>query len=704
MANFFEDLETSDPQSQPQQDSAQPIAQAPDTTTNGNFFSQFDEPAEKPSSKKNDDQEEPGISGVLRRWGNSPTAVDYSDLPKSGQGLSLSQKLGAGATALGRGLIGIGEDAGKSMARGVVGLNDRASGVEPAESSDVPYNERQTLSPDEMGILTAVSPASAAIGTKSIAGKGATAVDSAAAKAAPTIRDALTETAENEVNPKPLPTAQSRGLDITQKALQADGYTPEMVEQAADKLDAGLKTGKPLTALDVLTKDKGGVLTQGRNLVNMTKAAATLPGEAANLSGEVAMRGATAADRIGADFDNSIANNDFYGAKDLVAEGKKAAAPFYQKFYTANPSMQSPLIDNLLNRPAGRQALANVREDMQNEAARMGLPNPELTEQAADAGINAPGGVASGLKAETLDRVKQQLDQMAASAKRAMDMGTDKNARRDYYGLSNMASDLRGEMDRLDVTAKAGPNSFKPEGGMYAQGRKVSAQQFQIDDALDAGRQSFARNTDPEEIQRWFNDPETSEPVKAAFLTGQRRALQDVIDRKAVGKNPITNFTAPVITKKLEATLGPDGYAPLQEALGHETQMAKVNGVHTGGSDTMIKNNYGEQFNQQPMSIATGIKAAMQPKQTALNAVDAYFGRRADAANQAVAGEVMRHMTTSDPEVLRGIAQAMRQKQKPLKVTIRPSSVQPINKAKGGAVFPRPKSYPAIEKMRKRHA
>lgn len=673
----YEDLAgISQSQSPPQQDSAQPVA----PSGNGSFsYEELTNPSPEATSNSNKKQEEPGISGVLRRWGNSPTTVDLSDLPQSGQDLSLAGKLGTGAIAVGRGLYGAGTDAAKSVARGVVGLNDKASGVMPAESSDNPLNERETLTPDEMGVLAGVSPAMKV---------GLPAAGKAASNIISRVGDAAVDTAQGEgLNPVAT-TAPSRATDIVAKAVKADAFTPEMIEQAADALDTGLKTGKPITALDVLTKEKGGVLTQGRNLVNMTKAAATFPGDAAGFSGDVAARGASAADRIGADFDSTVSSNPFYNAKDQAATQKQLASPYYESFYTSTPSLQSPTIDRVLNTPLGQRALAAVREDAQNERIKMGTPDPDLSEQAADAGVVSPGGVAAGLKPEMLDRIKKKLDETARDNKRALDAGnTNYSTRADYYGASTLSETLRNEMDRLDPTPT----------GAYAQGRRFSAQGFQMDDAAEQGR-AFMQQ-DPEDIQKWFNDPHTSEPMKAAYLSGQRRALQDIVDRKQIGANPISSFNTPAVQKRLRASLGDTAYEPLDNALALETRMAKVNGVHTGGSDTMIKNNFGEQLNQQPIGVGSGIKAALNYKQTAVDLVDKFLGDKATAGNQKIAGEVMRYMTSNDPQKLRDLAQYMRTKN-----PAGNARGGAIHMAKGGAVLPRPKSYPAIEAMRKRNA
>jgi Inorganic Pyrophosphatase len=448
---------------------------------------------------------------------------------------------------------------------------------------------------------------------------------------------------------------QSKAQNILKQALKSEGIAPEDV---ADSLEAGLQTGKPLTALDVATKEKGGVLTQGRNLIGLTKAAATFPGEASSLSGDVSARGISAADRIGQDFDNAVSDNPFYGVKDQVVAQKQLASPYYKQFYDANQSMQSPLIDRILARPAGKAALQNVAEDMQNAAARMANPDPELMEQAKDAGLYLENGVGTGLKGQTLDYVKQDIDAQAQAAKRAYLAGN--GSKREWNTLSQMAADLRNEMDRLDVTAQAGPNSLKPEGGAYARARSLSAQGFQVDDALEQGR-NFMKQ-DPEEIKAFFNDPNTSHPEKAAYLAGQRRALQDMADNKNLGANPISSFTKPAIAKRLQASLG-DSYGDLAKNLQLEGTMARINQVHTGGSDTMLKSNYGDMINSQPSNIVGRIAHAISSPGTAaanegINLLSGALKKSAQKMDAETAAEIMRYMTANDADMWRGLSSA----------------------------------------------
>lgn len=132
---------------EPQQSNSQPVANGPNTLPNQ-------------PNQMGDNQD---IVSSLNNWSHSPTNVDLSDLPQSGQGLSLAQKFGAGATALGRGAIGVGEDMlVKPAVGGLTDLMMRMKAGPQAAGSDTAPNPN-ILSGDEMGALTMLSPKSIAL-------------------------------------------------------------------------------------------------------------------------------------------------------------------------------------------------------------------------------------------------------------------------------------------------------------------------------------------------------------------------------------------------------------------------------------------------------------------------------------------------------------------------------------------------------------
>lgn len=504
---------------------------------------------------------------------------------------------------------------------------------------------------------------------------------------------------------------QKGAWDIVKKYADSEGKDPKAIAEQ-------LRKDPDATPLDVLTadEDKTG---SGRSFYRLANAAATYPGDARKIAGDVSARGMQAGDRIGEAFDQHMSDNPFYTTLDDAEARGDLAAPHYKEFYSQNQNMQSPLIDNLLSRPAGQEALSRVATKLQNRTRRLAVPDPELNAQARDAGMFVPGGVSSGLKGETLDLVKRELDKMANNAKNGAAMG-QKGADYDFDTYSGMSQDMRDEMDRLDVTAKAGPNSFKPEGGAYAQARAKSAVEFQMKDALTQGRNFTSNNTDPEEIAAFMNDENTSEPQKAAFLSGMRRKLQNMADKRDADKNPITMYNTPDIKKRIVAALGEDKAQPVLDTLDREATQHKVNQSFFAGSNTVDKaQGVADIEGKAPLSLGNAIKGVMKPKDTAISAIDSAQEKRASKASQARAGEIMKLLTKNDPDAWEAMARyGQGTGNTPMHVTIsRPASWgssagaagQVNGNAQGGAIHMqrggrvyRPKSYPLLEHQRGR--
>lgn len=171
-----------------------------------------------------------------------------------------------------------------------------------------------------------------------------------------------------------------------------------------------------------------------------------------------------------------------------------AASPLYQEAFGANRSVASPLIDRIVRTPAGKDALQFAIERMQNRMTLAGVPDPELTaalKEAVELGKADPskGGVASGLKLETWDLVKQGLGEAERAAKARALNGNGKMS--DARDIGDLRRALTKELDRLDITAQAGPNSLKPEGGAYARARAAFGDASEEIDALKDGGVGF---------------------------------------------------------------------------------------------------------------------------------------------------------------------------------------------------------------------
>lgn len=182
-------------------------------------------------------------------------------------------------------------------------------------------------------------------------------------------------------------------------------------------------------------------------------------------------------------------------AAQVIEDAKKIrseqASPLYKEAFDSNQNISDPLLDRLLNTPAGKQAMQDASKKMQNDMSLMGAVDGELTDQVRflqELGqmekITAEGmkdiGVADGFKLRTWDYIKRSLDDQIETAKRA---GEKDNTRI----LTNLKNKLVNKLDDLDITAKAGENSYKVDGGAYKRAREAYAGKSPEIDDLEKG-------------------------------------------------------------------------------------------------------------------------------------------------------------------------------------------------------------------------
>lgn len=356
------------------------------------------------------------------------------------------------------------------------------------------------------------------------AGKGAL-LGAALGGAAPAVVDATGNTARFVLDqtvgrlPFKQPDLAARKLA---EALQRDGIDPNYYNAAEAKLN---QIGQDAALMDV-----------GPNSRGLARAAYTTPGEGKTQIGDFL----TARQEGTRDANNVLQGGqagrvtkqldqiapDFY-TTEAGLNGTNAAAPLYDSAMAANQSVESPAINRILETPAGKAALKKAATTMQNDQTLVSRVDPEATAALKEAAMlgkadYVPGGVGTGLKLRTLDYVKRSLGSMESMAKRA---GDNDEARI----LGDLRRGLTKELDKADVTAKAGPNSFKTEGGDYARARKMASDKFANQDALETGsnfmKPSVAAN--PQELSQTLS--EMSDAEVHHFRIGVVQALKDKI-------------------------------------------------------------------------------------------------------------------------------------------------------------------------------
>lgn len=368
------------------------------------------------------------------------------------------------------------------------------------------------------------------------------------------------------------------------EALAREGLTPD---QAAARMQ---QIGPNAALMDV-----------GANPRSLARAAATVPGDGKAMIGEFltqrqeGVRGANGVlqggqiDRITRQI-NGIVPEDFYATREGLA-ARNAASDLYREAYRSNPDVASRGIDRILETPAGRDALAYARERMQNRMSLMATPDAELTEQMrllAELGKmdRVPGGVSKGLKLETLDLVKQGLDDAYRATERKVATG---NARQgELRDLASLKSALVRELDAADITARAGPNSTRPEGGAYAQARRLASDKFRNQDALETGANFMSRSefTNPQELAQRVATmaPEELHSFRIGAAQALKQKIEDMVARADATKRLMD---IPALEQKIRLAFGDDAlFQRYIQGLEGEKAMFDSYAKITGGSRT----------------------------------------------------------------------------------------------------------------------
>lgn len=362
-----------------------------------------------------------------------------------------------------------------------------------------------------------------------------------------------------------------------------------------------------------------------------------------------------------------------------IREAKKArqdvAGPLYREAFSANKSIGSAKIDRILETPAGKDALSYARERMQNRMSLMGVPDAELTDQmrlAAELGKmdKIPLGVANGLKLETLDLVKQGFDDAIRATQKRVETGTARAGEvRDLRDLKNA---FVNELDDLDVTRQAGPNSFKPEGGAYAQARaKYQEGSTPVDDLVNGTVKVIADLKD-EKLQRYvinLLNPQTRSPAAIrqaraaiekqnpeAWQGLKRIYMQAEADRalRLTEQGEVANpagklykaFMNPGVRENLKAAMAPKEYMAFSELMDVFKIASRVKPL---GSDTAWNQLLVKEAEQNARPLWAKFVRNLNPSQ-ALQSFDEFLTGRAVEKN---AKEVVAAITSGDQESIK---------------------------------------------------
>ena len=424
------------------------------------------------------------------------------------------------------------------------------------------------------------------------------------------------------------------------EALVRDGLTPQ---QAAAKVasigpDAVLADAGPNA--QGLARATAGTPGEGRTAITEF---VTNRQEGIRDAGNVLQGGQ--AGRITGQIESLVPQN--YYATKAGQKATNAASDLYDSAFKANQMVESPEINLILKTPAGKQALRDAVELMQNDRSLVSKTDPELTaalkeaQQLGQTNVESPGGVGRGLKLRTLDYVKQALYDMEDAAKDQFGNATAKSR-----GITGLRRDLTRELDNVDVTAQAGPNSTKAAGGDYANARKLASTRARDLQALDRG-QNFMSKSEFKGSQDLAADlADMSQTERDNFRIGAAQALKQKVG-DTVSRADLTKklMDIPELESKIKLAFGDDAtFKKYIENLIGEKQMFSTYGKVTGNSSTAEKLAEQSDAKVDPSRFIAGLK-----QMASVNPLDWFVG-----GAKAIGGAIDR--STMSPGVSRELA------------------------------------------------
>lgn len=354
--------------------------------------------------------------------------------------------------------------------------------------------------------------------------------------------------------------------DPGQRAAQimAKDLATDKVDPSAAEATMAANPDKPLTIADM-----GGTAVQRR-----MRTALDTPGEKSAQATQmlqdrdlgVGQRGpfdlfksGGAADRVIADTKKALGGDDaFKTAEDLVAQRKTQADPLYEAF-RQNPPIDTNELKPFMRAPAFRSAVARANASKLNE---LGEP---LTDLIAFNEAGDPVRIANGaIPPDTLDRIKQGVDDTWLAAKASGDAGAARTANilRDRY------------VGFLDSKY---PNS-------YAAARLAYSGPSASLSALQQGAEIF--NTAPQAVKQTLSTlaPEDRD----LFRIGVQQALVAKVKSTSDGANEVRGILgSPAKRESVAAAFqNPQALDALANGLGLENRMFATKANTLGNSNT----------------------------------------------------------------------------------------------------------------------
>lgn len=218
----------------------------------------------------------------------------------------------------------------------------------------------------------------------------------------------------------------ARAAALLQRALGRDNLTP-------DDLSSALQTApdKPLTIADIAGSQKSATSRLARTVLDTPGEGSSTAsqfladrdlGTGVNGPNDMFRTGGTA-DRIIGDVKSALGSDDaFQTAADLIQQRQQQSAPLYDAF-RAQPPTPARQVQSFMSSPTFRKAVGRANTSVLDEGAS---PMMDLIDFDADGNaLRVKGGA---FPPDTLDRIKQGLDDTWLAAKTSGDAGAARTA------------------------------------------------------------------------------------------------------------------------------------------------------------------------------------------------------------------------------------------------------------------------------------
>ena len=334
---------------------------------------------------------------------------------------------------------------------------------------------------------------------------------------------------------------------------------------AAQKLSERLSNdGKSLAQIERKMQSNPGMSladVSGDNTRNLLRTVTNIPGKAQEtVAARLRMRQLGQGDRLKDNISRTFANPDAYLSvkDDIAATAKQLASPLYEKAY-ANPVPFTFELEGILKTPSGRAALQRAAKIAGDEQA----PFAQWFANIADDGKVTIKRVPD---MRAWDYIKRGFDDVIDSQTDSI-TGKITTSGRAVVGLKNR---LLGYLDK--------------ENPVYAQARKVAADGFRLDDALEFGRKS--QQMSAEAVRRKFAS--FSEAEQQAARVGYAEALRKNIDAGGWTHNKIRQVMgSPEQYRRLQAMFkSKDEFKTFRQSIINEARKQRTFDTVRGNSTT----------------------------------------------------------------------------------------------------------------------